>query len=174
VAELRTILDLPASSMRTLNASQSETLVRITLSAMSEEHADIDKAVSFSPDVTPPFPLDRKDLPFLMAVLTKRLQWCGGEYSAAAIMFASLSLSNPAESVMWAYALFRRWKESGPVTLNSLLEKTVLGEGIPTHEAMMELWDEQKAAECPLGNRLDSPATWGKESGNVLREAAVD
>lgn len=169
--ELRTVLDLPKDSFKPLDRDGVETLARITYASV--QHG-LDEAVEFSTDMKLPYPLDQQ-MPFNLAVLVKRLQWAGGQYSPAAIMYVAMSCWNPAQSVMWAYALWRRWRDTGnSVTMSDLIENTHAGDGLPPTGFLMELWDEQKDASCPLSNRLDDPATWDKTTGDVMKEAAVD
>ena len=169
---LRTVFDLPEEEARTPLPEEQALLIKLKLMTMVTETADV--PIPLTPESGMPAPWNEK-MPFHLKVLVKRLQWAGGSYSPVAMIFCAMLSRSPGHAVTFAYALWRRWKTTGQgVSLDDLMDNTSLGAGPPTEENLLALWDEQKDHTCPLGNKLDSPATWGKESGDVMREASVE
>jgi hypothetical protein len=175
---LRHALELRGDDLRRMNVEDTKLLTIVTMS--SKVTPDLEKPQSLRDGVDLVGTLEGsvKTEPFLFRIMRKRLQWAAGDrqYSTAALMWVVAMAHNPAQAVMLAYGLWRV-AEKGPVTLDSLMLEDVstLGDGIPTEEALMRLWDEQKDANAPLQNLLDDARTWGYEVvGDVMSDAGAD
>jgi hypothetical protein len=118
-------------------------------------------------------PISVGEEPFLLRVLRKRLEWAGGEYSTNAILLASSMCRNLGQTVIWAYSLYRLWREHGPVTLEMVQRDPIAGRK-PTEKGYSRLWEAQKQAGAPLGNLLDDPRTWDKDEPYDIEATAVD
>lgn len=173
---IRSLLDLDKKDLKPLSSDGTNYLVHLFLLSTQDPETERPQLSVSTEDLPGATKGSRSAEPFALRVLRKRLEWAGGEYSAAAILFATGECTSPGVAVMWAYALWRM-SLTGPVTLTRLVghPDSPFAMGVPTQEAYYMLWDEQKRRGAPLGNALDDPTTWDREpTGRDFEETMVD
>ena len=124
----------PGLPLTELSHEETETFVRCALMERHDEtQEEIRKEVFGSAEA-----------PFQLKVMRARLRHFQDRLSPSLVLYLVSVCSNVAQVVQWAHALVLLAKRNPGKVVGFDIWTTSLGDGLPTPEAYMEAWDEQK------------------------------
>jgi hypothetical protein len=99
-------------------------------------------------------------------IFTSRLQANGVKVSASCMLFILLECRTPGEAVLWAFTVYcANVRDGTKYGMLQFSEDFALG--FPSRQYIQQVWESQKSAGAPLGNRLDGEE-WSVLAAEVL------